>query len=213
MSTEFLANLDAAIERLNARGIRPAALLLDAGFTSDGMFVAPPGCLAGAAERIRKAGGVYIADEVQAGFARFGEALWGFELHDIAPDIVTLGKPIGNGHPLSATIVRSEILDVFSSRGRYFNTFGGNPVAAAVGLAVLDVFENEALAVIRAALARTCMRNLMRSRRSLTLSATFVVPACSPVSNWSLIAQQKSMRQKEQVRSLMISARTACSSA
>jgi 4-aminobutyrate aminotransferase-like enzyme/Ser/Thr protein kinase RdoA (MazF antagonist) len=146
VSTEFLANLDAAIERLKDRGIRPAALLLDAGFTSDGMYVAPPGCLASAAERIRKAGGVYIADEVQAGFARFGEALWGFELHDVAPDIVTLGKPIGNGHPLSATIVRSEILDIFSSHGRYFNTFGGNPVAAATGLAVLDVFENEALA-------------------------------------------------------------------
>ena len=142
----FLADVDAAIARLASRGIRPAALLLDAGFTSDGMFIAPPGCLAGAAERIRSAGGVYIADEVQAGFARFGKTLWGFELHDLAPEIVTLGKPIGNGHPLSATIVRHDILDAFSSQGRYFNTFGGNPVSAAVGLAVLEVFREEGLA-------------------------------------------------------------------
>jgi len=142
----FLASIDAAIEKLAARGIRPAALLLDAGFTSDGMFIAPPGCLAAAAKRIREAGGLYIADEVQAGFARFGEALWGFESHDITPEIVTLGKPIGNGHPLSATIVRHDILNAFSRRGRYFNTFGGNPVSAAVGLAVLDVFHADALA-------------------------------------------------------------------
>lgn len=145
VTNSFLANLDAAIDRLATRGVRPAALLLDAGFTSDGMFVAPPGCLAAAAARIREAGGVYIADEVQAGFARFGEAIWGFEMHDVTPEIVTLGKPIGNGHPLSATIVRNDILDAFSSQGRYFNTFGGNTVSAAVGLAVLNVFKHDAL--------------------------------------------------------------------
>jgi len=146
VAQEFLAEVNAAIDRLASRGIRPAALLLDAGFTSDGMFRAPASALAGAAELVRKAGGIYIADEVQAGFARFGATLWGFELHNVEPEIVTLGKPIGNGHPLAATIVRHDILESFASRGRYFNTFGGNPVSAAVGLAVLDAFHADELA-------------------------------------------------------------------
>lgn len=142
----FLAEIDAAIARLAARGIQPAALLFDAGFTSDGMYLPPAGCLSGAAQRVRAAGGVYIADEVQAGFARFGDTLWGFERDQLLPEIVTLGKPIGNGHPLAATVIRDDLLDVFSSKARYFNTYGGNPVSAAVGLAVLEVFEREGLA-------------------------------------------------------------------
>ncbi len=141
----FLAAMDAAIEQLAKRGIKPAALLLDAGFTSDGMFVAPDGCLRSAAEKIRAAGGLYIADEVQSGFARLGVALWGFEAHGFDPDIVTLGKPIGNGHPLAATITSEEIVREFASRGSYFNTFGGNPVSAAVGRAVLDAFQEDEL--------------------------------------------------------------------
>lgn len=143
---EFLAEIDAAIERMARHGIKPAALILDAGFTSDGMFQPPVGTLAEAARRVRAAGGIYIADEVQSGFARFGRTLWGFERDNVVPEIVTLGKPIGNGHPLAATIVRDDVLDAFSASTRYFNTFGGNPVSAAVGLAVLDVFERETLA-------------------------------------------------------------------
>lgn len=142
----FLAEIDGAIDRLAARGIRPAALLFDAGFTSDGMYLPPAGCLHQAAQRVRAAGGVYIADEVQAGFARFGNTLWGFEREELMPEIVTLGKPIGNGHPLAATVIRDDVLDLFSSKARYFNTFGGNPVSASVGLAVLEVFEREGLA-------------------------------------------------------------------
>ncbi len=143
--TAFVAALSAAIERLAQRGIRPAALLLDAAFTSDGMYLPPPGTLAAAAALIREAGGLYIADEVQAGFGRLGAALWGFELQSVVPDIVTLGKSIGNGHPLAATLARAGIVAAFARRGRYFNTFGGNPVSAAVGLAVLDAFESEQL--------------------------------------------------------------------
>jgi len=145
LCAHWLAELDAAIDRLTVRGIRPAALILDAGFTSDGMFLPPPGLLQGAADRIRDAGGLYIADEVQSGFGRFGKSLWGFELHGVEPDVVTLGKPIGNGHPLSATVIRSTLLDRFAEGTRYFNTFAGNPVSVAVGLAVLDVFEREDL--------------------------------------------------------------------
>jgi len=143
---KFLADIDNAIDRMAARGVAPAALILDAGFTSDGMFPPRGGLLSEAAKRVRAAGGIYIADEVQSGFNRFGKPRWGFELDDLVPDIVTLGKPIGNGHPLAATVIKDNILDVFSSKTRYFNTFGGNPVSAAVGLAVLDVFERDKLA-------------------------------------------------------------------
>ena len=141
----FVNGVQNAIERMARRGIKPAALILDCGFTSDGMFFAPDGCLTEAIKRVRQAGGIYIADEVQSGFARFGHYLWGFEFDDIVPEIVTLGKPIGAGHPLAATVIRDVVLDGFSAKSRYFNTFGGNPVSAEVGLAVLDVFQQSGL--------------------------------------------------------------------
>jgi 4-aminobutyrate aminotransferase-like enzyme len=94
---------------------------------------------------VRKAGGVCIADEVQVGFGRVGTHFWGFETQDAVPDIVTLGKPIGNGHPLGAVITTPEIAASFVTGMEYFNTFGGNPVSCAIGMAVLDVIENEML--------------------------------------------------------------------
>ncbi|MCP5120801.1 MAG: aminotransferase class III-fold pyridoxal phosphate-dependent enzyme, partial [bacterium] len=89
--------------------------------------------------------GICIADEVQVGFGRAGSAFWAFETQDAVPDIVTLGKPIGNGHPLSAVVTSRAIADTFANGMEYFNTFGGNPVSCAVGLAVLDVIEEEGL--------------------------------------------------------------------
>lgn len=142
---DYLDEVDLALERIRSRGIKPAALLLDCGFTSDGMYLPPPGLVTGTAAKIRAAGGVLIADEVQSGFGRLGQAMWGFEVHGAEPEIVTLGKPIGNGHPLAATIMRHELLDVFTKHNHYFNTFGGNPVSSKVGLAVLDVFERDGL--------------------------------------------------------------------
>lgn len=142
---DYLDEVDAALARMLARGIKPAALLLDSGFTSDGMFLPPPGVVTGAADRVRAAGGVLIADEVQSGFGRLGKAMWGFEIHGAKPEIVTLGKPIGNGHPLAATLMQHEVLDAFMTRHHYFNTFGGNPVSSQVGLAVLEVFERDGL--------------------------------------------------------------------
>lgn len=139
----FAGHVREAIADMRANGIKPAALLVDTIFSSDGVFADPPGFLSAAADTIREAGGIFIADEVQPGFGRTGDGMWGFQRHDIVPDIVTLGKPMGNGHPMAGMVARKEILAEFGQRLRYFNTFGGNPVSAAVGMAVLDVIERE----------------------------------------------------------------------
>jgi 4-aminobutyrate aminotransferase-like enzyme len=141
----FAAGVRAAIADMQAAGIQPAALLVDTVFSSDGVFTDPPGFLQEAVSAIREAGGVFIADEVQAGFGRTGESMWGFQRHGVAPDLVTLGKPMGAGHPIAGVVARPEVVQAFGERSRYFNTFGGNPVSCAVGMAVLDVIEDEGL--------------------------------------------------------------------
>ncbi len=110
-----------------------------------GQIVFPDGYLAAAFEHVRAAGGVCVSDEVQVGLGRIGEHMWGFELQGVVPDIVTLGKPIGNGHPLAAVVTTPEIAASFVTGMEYFNTFGGNPVSCEIGLAVLDVMQDEAL--------------------------------------------------------------------
>jgi 4-aminobutyrate aminotransferase-like enzyme/Ser/Thr protein kinase RdoA (MazF antagonist) len=110
-----------------------------------GQIVFPDGYLADVYRYVHEAGGLCIADEVQTGFGRVGSHLWGFEMQNVVPDIVVLGKPIGNGHPLAAVITRRQIADAFDNGMEYFTTFGGNPVSCAVGLAVLDVLQEEAL--------------------------------------------------------------------
>ena len=135
-----------AIERLAGVGHLPAAFVCDTVFASDGIFDSPSGYLATAYAQTREAGGLCIADEVQAGFGRVGERLWGFAGHGVEPDIVTLGKPMGNGHPLAAVVTTPAIADAFARRGYWFSTFAGNPVSAAAGMAVLDVMESEGLA-------------------------------------------------------------------
>ena len=135
-----------AVAELDARGHRPAALLVDSAWTSDGIFTDAPEHVARAAADVRAAGGVFVADEVQAGFGRLGSHLWSFERSDLVPDVVTLGKPMGNGHPVAAVLARSEIAEAFAKRRKpMFSTFGANPVASAAGLAVLDVIEEEGL--------------------------------------------------------------------
>src|SRR5690606_30177927 len=133
------------IETLRSRGIRLAALVLDTIISSEGVVAVPPGYLSRAAGHARDAGGLFVADEVQPGLGRTGERFWGFELDDVVPDIVTMGKPMGNGHPLAATVTRSDIAESFARTTHYFNTFGGNPVSAAAGMAVLDVLRDERL--------------------------------------------------------------------
>ena len=134
-----------AIADLARKGIRPAALMVDTVFSSDGIYTDPPGFLTEAVDAIREAGGIFIADEVQAGLGRTGDAMWGFQRHAVVPDIVTMGKPLGAGHPIAGLTVRPEVLAAFGRECRYFNTFGGNPVAMAAGMAVMDVIEREDL--------------------------------------------------------------------
>jgi 4-aminobutyrate aminotransferase-like enzyme len=141
----FARAVDAAISDLAADGLRPAALLVDTILSSDGIISDPAGVLAPAAAAIRAAGGLFIADEVQPGFGRTGAGMWGFSRHGIAPDIVTMGKPMGAGHPVAAMAARADIVAAFGARSRYFNTFGGNPVSVAAGQAVLDVIRDEDL--------------------------------------------------------------------
>jgi 4-aminobutyrate aminotransferase-like enzyme len=145
VAAAFAHGIDQALARMQADGVRPAALLFDSLFTSDGVFGAPAGFLQAAVDRARAAGMVVIADEVQPGFGRTGEQMWGYQRHGIAPDLVTLGKPMGNGHPMAGLCARQALLDDFGRKTRYFNTFGGNTVSAAVGAAVLDVIEDEQL--------------------------------------------------------------------
>ena len=134
-----------AVARIRSRGTQPAAFLCESVLSSAGQVVLPRGFLTTAYAHVRRAGGVCIADEVQVGFGRVGSHFWGFETQEVIPDIVTLGKPIGNGHPMGAVITSPEIAAAFANGMEYFSTFGGNPVSCAIGLAVLDVIAEEGL--------------------------------------------------------------------
>lgn len=120
-----------------------AATFIDGAFTSDGVWTPPAEEVAAIARGTRAAGGLFVADEVQAGYGRMGEHLWSFAQYGVMPDVVTLGKPMGNGYPVAAVVTRSGIVERFPSSSRMFSTFGGNPVAAQAALAVLDVIADE----------------------------------------------------------------------
>jgi 4-aminobutyrate aminotransferase-like enzyme len=145
VSTEFAGQVADAIDSLDKEKIKPAALLIDTVFATDGMPRLPAKMISDAVRIIRNAGGYYIADEVQPGFGRTGLGMWGYSIYDTVPDLVTLGKPMGNGYPLAGVVSKSELSNIFSKSTSYFNTFAGNPVASRVGLAVLDILENEKL--------------------------------------------------------------------
>ncbi|TKA96508.1 aminotransferase class III-fold pyridoxal phosphate-dependent enzyme [Cereibacter changlensis] len=140
----FAAAVEDAIEDLQRHGIKPAVLIVDTIFSSDGVFTGT-GFLKGAVEAIHRAGGLFVADEVQPGFGRTGEAMWGFQRHGVLPDMVSLGKPMGNGYPVAGLVLRPEVVAEFGAKARYFNTFGGNAVAAATAMAVLEVVQREGL--------------------------------------------------------------------
>jgi 4-aminobutyrate aminotransferase-like enzyme len=141
----YASCLDDAISALGARGFAPAAFYLDLILSSSGILVPPPGYLAAAFEKVRAAGGLCVADEVQSGFGRTGDHFWGFDAHGVVPDIVTLGKPIGNGYSMAAVVTTPAIVQSLIGQSEFFSTTGGNPVACKVGLAVLDVLEQEGL--------------------------------------------------------------------
>lgn len=135
----------AQIRDLERHGDGVAAFIADSVFSSDGIYSHPTDLLAPVAEAVRKAGGIFIADEVQSGFGRTGEKLWGYQRHGVDPDIVTMGKPMGNGFPVAGIAVAAEVVEGFGRDMRYFNTFGGNTVAIAAAQATLNVMRDEAL--------------------------------------------------------------------
>lgn len=141
----YAAMSEPLIAELQDKGFGVAAVMVDSAFMTNGILDAPPGYLQGVTERVREAGGLLIADEVQSGFGRMGTAFWGHRHHGVMPDMITIGKPAGNGHPVGAVITRPEILSHFLKTGPFFSTFGGNNVACAAGIAVLDVIRDEAL--------------------------------------------------------------------
>ena len=140
---KYAADVQRIIDELKKENKSPAAFICETLLGVGGQIPLPPNYLKDVYQHVRNAGGVCIADEVQVGFARVGDAFWGFELQNAIPDIVVMGKPIGNGHPLAAVVVTNEIANAFNNGMEYFNTFGGNPVSMAAGLAVLDVIEQE----------------------------------------------------------------------
>lgn len=141
----YADQLATTLAELGARGHGPAALLVDTSWDSNGVLIAPEGYVTAAAGIVRARGGLVIADEVQAGYCRMGSHFWGHAHYGLVPDIVTIGKPMGAGHPVAAVVTTPAIAARFAERRNYFNTFGGNPVSAAVALAVLDVIEDEGL--------------------------------------------------------------------
>ena len=145
VASRFALDVQRAIASLREAGYEPAAMLVDTVFASDGIFPFANGVLAAAAREIHAAGGLFIADEVQGGFGRTGR-WWAMARESgFVPDMVSLGKPMGAGHPLAGLVLKSSLATPFGQRRRYFNTFGGNTVSTAVGLAVLKVIQEQAL--------------------------------------------------------------------
>jgi 4-aminobutyrate aminotransferase-like enzyme len=142
---DYAAHVTETVAGIASMTGRMGAFMAESMIGCGGQIVPPDGYLEASYTAVREGGGVCIADEVQVGFGRVGSHMWAFELQGVVPDIVTLGKPIGNGHPLAAVVTTPEIAASFDTGMEYFNTFGGNPVSCAAGLAVLDVIEAEGL--------------------------------------------------------------------
>lgn len=145
VGTAYALDIQRIVRAVEGQGRGVAALIAESLLGCGGQIVLPDNYLAEAYAHVRAAGGVTIADEVQVGFGRVGSHFWGWETQGVVPDIVTMGKPIGNGHPLAAVVTTRAVADAFANGMEYFNTFGGNPVSCAIGQAVLDVIEQEQL--------------------------------------------------------------------
>jgi 4-aminobutyrate aminotransferase-like enzyme len=144
---EASAAVAAACAWLSERSLELALCVVDPMFTSGGILHAGTDYLAGLVDAVHRCGGLFLADEVQAGFGRSGHGMWSFSRFGITPDFVTLGKPMGNGYPVAALITRSDIVRSFTAVDEFFSTFGGTPTAAAAALTVLDIIEQEDLVV------------------------------------------------------------------
>ncbi|CAI9725976.1 ethanolamine-phosphate phosphoprotein-lyase [Octopus vulgaris] len=142
----YADEIKSVVDALAKEGKKPACFIAESLQSCGGQIIYPEGYMNKAFQYVRDAGGLCIADEVQVGFGRVGSHMWAFETYGVIPDIVTMGKPMGNGHPVSAVVTTAEVSAAFHSLGTsYFNTFGGNPVSCAIALAVMDVIENEEL--------------------------------------------------------------------
>ncbi len=145
VGARMAADVEKAVAFLARRGVKTAAFIADSIFSTDGVLSGPAGFLAPVLDAVHRAGALYIADEVQPGFGRTGSHMWGFQRHGIVPDIAVMGKPMGNGMPIAAAVMKPEFSDLFGRDVRYFNTFGANHVSLAAASAVLDVIRDEKL--------------------------------------------------------------------
>ena len=142
---QYLEDLDADLEHLNDEGRTIAAFIAEPVFGNAGGVLLPDGYLAGVYERVRARGGLCIADEVQVSYARLGRYFWGTEQQNVVPDIITIAKAMGNGHPLGAVITRRDIAERFATDGPFFSSAGGSPLSCRIGLTVLDIMRDEGL--------------------------------------------------------------------
>ena len=142
---QYAEEVKKQIEIVHKKGRRIGGFIIEPIISCGGQIELPEGFLEKSYEYIREAGGLCISDEVQTGCGRMGKTFWGFQLHDVVPDIVTIGKPLGNGHPLAAVACTREVADKFANGMEYFNTFGGNPVSCAIGVEVLRTVKREEL--------------------------------------------------------------------
>jgi 4-aminobutyrate aminotransferase-like enzyme/Ser/Thr protein kinase RdoA (MazF antagonist) len=168
--TEAVSDADGAIALLAERGLAPAAFFIDTAITSSGIFDPPPAWGAALRARMKAAGSLIVADEVQYGLGRSGSHLWGFERRGLEPDIVTLGKPVANGYPMGVVVANRELIEAFQAKFGFFSTFGGNAVAAAAALAVLEALDGEELmanALATGAYLREQLESVAARRESL----------------------------------------------
>jgi 4-aminobutyrate aminotransferase-like enzyme len=167
---DAVCDVDRAIATLAERGLAPAAFYIDTAITSSGIFDPPAAWAAAISARMRSAGALIVADEVQYGLGRCGSHFWGFERRGLEPDIVTLGKPVANGYPMGVVVANRSLIEAFQAKFGFFSTFGGNAVAAAAALAVLEVLDREALmanALHTGALLRERLRSVAARHESL----------------------------------------------
>ena len=143
--SHFTEGLQEAIDDLESKGFGFAALLVDTVFESGGIFTHPTNFLSSAEKIVHQSGGLFIADEVQAGFARLGETMWGFQRHGLAPDLVSMGKPMANGLPCAAIVGRGHLIDAFYDKSHYFNTFAGGGTVISAAQTVLNIIQRDRL--------------------------------------------------------------------
>lgn len=166
---KYALHMARALEDIRRQGRRPAAFIVESLMGCGGQIVFPRGYLQSTFRLVRLAGGLCISDEVQTGFGRCGDYFWGFESQGVVPDIVTLGKPMGNGYPIGAVITTRAVADAFANGMEYFNTYGGGPVACAAGMAVLQVIRAEGLQENARDVGHYLMEGLLALSKEFTL--------------------------------------------